>query len=92
MFAGIEVEPQKLEVSGSPDKLKDLEEIKAIPSAETIYTPDMADTTRQDLVNGWQKAVKAAKAGKHIIVEKPMAITRSKIDKVVEAARAVVNK
>ena len=28
VFAGIEVEPQKLEVSGSPDKLKDLEEIK----------------------------------------------------------------
>ncbi len=27
-FAGIEVEPQKIEVSGSPDKLKDLEEIK----------------------------------------------------------------
>ena len=28
VFAGIEVEPQQLEVSGSPDKLKDLEEIE----------------------------------------------------------------
>ena len=40
---------------------KDLEEIKAIPTTETVYTPDMCDTIRQDLIKGWQKAVKAAK-------------------------------
>ncbi|MBO5211717.1 MAG: glycerol kinase GlpK [Clostridia bacterium] len=40
---------------------KDLEEIKAISSSETVYVPDMADTARQDLIKGWKKAVKAAK-------------------------------
>ena len=41
---------------------KDLHEIKAISTSETVYTPNMNDSQRQKLTNGWQKAVKSAKA------------------------------
>ena len=41
---------------------KDLNEIKAISASETVYTPNMNDSQRQKLTNGWQKAVKSAKA------------------------------
>ncbi len=41
---------------------KDLEEIKKISSSEMLYSPSMAEENRQNLVCGWQKAVKAAKA------------------------------
>lgn len=40
---------------------KNLEEIKLIPSTETIYTSTMEDSARQTLIKGWEKAVKAAK-------------------------------
>lgn len=40
---------------------KDLEEIKAISSTETVYSPNMNDSDRKSLINGWQKAIKAAK-------------------------------
>ena len=41
---------------------KDLDEIKTISSSETVYTPDMDEQNRKDLIYGWEKAVKAAKA------------------------------
>ena len=40
---------------------RDLREINRIYSFETVYTPDMNMDKRQNLIEGWQKAVKAAK-------------------------------
>lgn len=40
---------------------RDLREINRIYSFETVYTPDMNMDKRQSLIEGWQKAVKAAK-------------------------------
>jgi glycerol kinase len=40
---------------------RDLKEINRIYSFETVYTPDMNMDKRQNLIEGWQKAVKAAK-------------------------------
>ena len=39
----------------------DLEEIKSIPTSETFYCSSMKDDSRQTLLNGWKKAIKAAK-------------------------------
>ncbi len=41
---------------------KDLNEIKKLTQDEEIYYPAMKSNDRQTLLNGWQKAVKAAKA------------------------------
>ncbi len=41
---------------------KDLDEIKKLTQDEEIYYPAMKSNDRQTLLNGWQKAVKAAKA------------------------------
>ncbi|MBO5358525.1 MAG: glycerol kinase GlpK [Clostridia bacterium] len=41
---------------------KNLEEIKAISTSEMLYSPSMNEEIRNKNINGWQKAVKAAKA------------------------------
>lgn len=84
-------------VSGSPDKLKKLRKKYDIPS-ENTYNYENFDSIKDNpeidiiyivLPNSMhaEYVIRAARAGKHVICEKPMAITVEDCDRMIEACR-----
>ncbi len=85
-------------ITGTPSKAVDWKRRYAIPD-ENIYNYENFDTIKNnpniDLVyvvlpNGMHKeyTIRAAQAGKHIIVEKPMAITEKDCQEMIDASTA----
>jgi predicted dehydrogenase len=89
-------------VSGSPDKARTLAERYGVPATH-IYSYENYDTIRDNpdvdviyvvLPNSMhaEYTIRAAKAGKHVLCEKPMANTPAECRQMIEACRAAGRK
>ncbi len=66
---------------GAPHALTEAKEIQRIPEADAVYVATWP-------VSHCEHTVLAAEAGKHVLCEKPMAVTLSECDRMIQACRA----
>ena len=72
----------------SLERLTERYGVRAYDSVDALLADPLIDAVCICTPSGYhaQYAVQAANAGKHVVVEKPMALTREQCDAVVEAA------